>query len=65
MKQLLVTTAVFFGLTASAHSKEVRTFDRTFDASAFDRLSVDIPVGEVEIAGSGTSENQRRGHREL
>ncbi len=56
MKQLLVATAVFFGLTASAHSEEVRSFERTFDASAFERLSVDIPVGEVEITGSSTSE---------
>ena len=56
MKQLLVTTAVFIGLTASAHSKEVRSFERTFDAREFERLFVEIPLGEVEIEGSNSNE---------
>ena len=56
MKQLLITTTVLLGLTASAHSKEVRSFEKTFDARGFERLFVDIPVGEVEIEGANSNE---------
>jgi hypothetical protein len=56
MKQLLITAALLLSATASAHSEEVRSFDKTFDAKGFERLSVEIPVGEVEIEGTSSSE---------
>ena len=52
MKKLLLFTAITLGLAASAHSDEVRSFEREFDAGGFQTLQLDIPLGEVRIDGS-------------
>ena len=52
MKKLLFVTAITLGMAVSAHSDEVRSFEREFDADGFQTLQLDIPLGEVRIDGS-------------
>ena len=43
---------ILIGLAASAESREVRSFDREFDARGLDQLRLDIPLGALEIEGT-------------
>ena len=43
---------VILCLATSASAREIRSFDRDFDASGLDQLRLDIPVGEIEIEGT-------------
>ena len=48
----LMGAAVILCLCTSVSAREVRSFDRDFDASGLDQLRLDIPVGELEIEGT-------------
>jgi len=50
MKKLVCALAVLIPLSAQA--REVREFERDFDARDAERLVVDIPIGELSVQGS-------------
>ena len=48
----LIGAGVILCLATSVSAREIRSFNRDFDASGLDQLRLDIPLGALEIEGT-------------
>ena len=52
MGKVLPVIVIILCVATPAESDEIRSFERTFDARGLQRLTLDIPVAQLEIEGS-------------